>query len=169
MGLDMYLRAEKYVARVDYNAFDRETMEFPPTNPMFDAIIEATNSAPLIDPSDWTGIKVEIPIGYWRKANQIHSYFVENFANGVDECQPIGVAATELRVLRDVCSEVLDDYKNTGSTDLAEHYLPCRSGSFFGSYEYDEYYYADIENTIAICNRALDEPDCDLFVYQASW
>ena len=44
MGLDMYLHAEKYISRNDYNSFDRETMDFPPTNPLFDTLISATES-----------------------------------------------------------------------------------------------------------------------------
>jgi hypothetical protein len=169
MGLDMYLYAEKYISRNDYNAFDRNTMEFPPINPMFDAVIDATNSRTLVEPDSWTGICVNIPIGYWRKANAIHSYIVENHADGVDECQRIGLTAVDVRVLRDLCAEVLDHHNDGGSTAMAESVLPTRSGFFFGGLEYDEWYYQDIEKTIEICNRALNEPDCDNFIYQASW
>ena len=169
MGLDMYLHAEKYISRNDYNSFDRETMDFPPTNPLFDTLISATESENLIDKADWTGIKVEIPVGYWRKANAIHGYIVQNHAGGVDECQRIQLTADDLRVLRDLCLEVINHHHDSGSTTMAESILPTSQGFFFGSYAYDEYYYQDLRHTIDICNRALSESDCDYFIYQASW
>ena len=34
----------------------------------------------------WPGGQ-EVCVAYWRKANAIHSWFVENCQDGVDECQ----------------------------------------------------------------------------------
>ena len=31
-------------------------------------------------------VKTVIEVGYWRKANQIHNWFVENIQNGIDDC-----------------------------------------------------------------------------------
>jgi hypothetical protein len=48
-------------------------------------------------------------VGYWRKANAIHGWFVRELANGVDECQPIHVSRENLVVLRQLCLEALRD------------------------------------------------------------
>jgi len=46
-------------------------------------------------------------IGYWRKANAIHGWFVRNCADGVDECQPIAVSRDDLTALRQDVLEAL--------------------------------------------------------------
>ena len=38
---------------------------------------------------------------YWRKANAIHKFFVDNAANGVDDCQPVQVTIEVLKDLVD--------------------------------------------------------------------
>jgi len=48
-------------------------------------------------------------VGYWRKANAIHGWFVRELAGGVDECQPIHVSRENLVVLRQLCLEALRD------------------------------------------------------------
>lgn len=48
-------------------------------------------------------------VGYWRKANAIHGWFVRELANGVDECQPIHVSRENLITLRQLCLEALRD------------------------------------------------------------
>ena len=30
--------------------------------------------------------------GYWRKANQIHKWFVDNVQGGIDDCRPYPVS-----------------------------------------------------------------------------
>jgi len=46
--------------------------------------------------------------------------------------------------------------------------LPTGSGFFFGSTNYDEYYFGDLNDTIGIITRCL-ESKFDYFEYQASW
>jgi hypothetical protein len=49
--------------------------------------------------------------------------------------------------------------------------LPTTSGFFFGSTEYDEYYYSDVEHTIGMIKRVI-EADVDGwadFKYHSSW
>jgi hypothetical protein len=48
-------------------------------------------------------------VGYWRKANAIHGWFVRELAGGVDECQPIHVSRENLITLRQLCLEALRD------------------------------------------------------------
>ena len=52
----------------------------------------------------------------------------------------------------------------------AEELLPAQSGFFFGSTEYDEWYYQDLEYTIPLLKKILkDAPKTWEFEYRASW
>jgi hypothetical protein len=46
-------------------------------------------------------------VGYWRKANAIHGWFVRELANGVDECQEIPVSKIKLLELQALCLSAL--------------------------------------------------------------
>lgn len=45
---------------------------------------------------------------YWRKANSIHKWFVDNVQNGEDDCGTYEISIDTLRKLRAVCVRVLD-------------------------------------------------------------
>lgn len=118
-------------------------------------------------------------IGYWRKANAIHNYFVVNCGDGEDICQQMWVSKENIKDLLDRCEKVvkaskLVKDKNDGEnkiedSSVAEELLPTAEGFFFGSYEYDEWYLEDIKNTITICKNVLKTiGDSDIY-YQASW
>ena len=112
---------------------------------------------------EWTAID-------WRKANQIHNWFVTYLADGVDDCEPISVSRGDLVILHDRCSTLLD----TRSNELAMELLPPASGFFFGSITIDEWYWQDIEETHKQLTELLDEiteeNKWDYNIeYQASW
>ena len=188
MGLDMYLRAQKYVSGWRHNEPD-ETNEFERLVEMFgmdDFITDASPSA-----------YVEFTIGYWRKANHIHSWFVRECQGGRDECQATDVSIEDLRRLRDVCLQVMASTKlvpgmlyagtthdASGSihkyepgqviedTELAEELLAPVDGFFFGSTDYNQYYWDDLKLTLQVIDKciALDKaPGYWNFVYQSSW
>jgi len=115
-----------------------------------------------IDVSNVTNIEEEV--GYWRKANQIHRWFVENVQNGVDNCGEYSVSKGELEELRNICTEVLNDHSK------AEELLPSASGFFFGNTDYDEWYYNDVQHTIEIIDKIIGEtnPNQDIY-YSSSW
>lgn len=101
---------------------------------------------------------------YWRKANQIHGWFVDTFMNGVDEGQIVYISWGVLQDLKDICKQVLEDRSR------AEELLPTRKGFFFGSYEYDENYFEDLAETVAKIEAISleDISDCDIY-YSAWW
>jgi hypothetical protein len=75
MGLDMYLRGEKFFWqswRIDGVDEDRKEDGLRVTN-------------------------VEVDLGYWRKHPNLHGYIVQTFAGGEDECQKIELGADNLR------------------------------------------------------------------------
>lgn len=147
MGLDMFLRGK----RICYNDGEKIQQLFPELEGKVDNF-----GGPVI-----RGIEIEA--GYWRKANAIHRWFVNNVQDGRDECQSTHVDREHLATLRKLCNLVLADHS------LAQQLLPTQEGFFFGGTEYDEGYFDDLENTIKIIDAALTLPDNWYFEYRASW
>ncbi len=107
---------------------------------------------------------MKLRIAYWRKANQIHKYFVDKCAGGKDECRPTYVEREDLEDLLNRCKTILEDHSK------AEELLPTQSGFFFGSTEYDEWYFQDLEDTVPVLEKILkDAPKEWEFEYQAYW
>lgn len=102
---------------------------------------------------------------YWRKANAIHAWFVDNCQDGIDECQTVNVTPGELMVLIETCEKVLADHT------LADELLPSRSGFFFGSTIYDEWYFQTLKETVANIKAALNQytEEGTQFSYSAWW
>ena len=157
----MYLRASEYVSRNDWNRNEKGEIRDTP-NPLFNEIVEQLKLEDVIDKTGFSGINIDLPMGYWRKSNMIHHWFVNNLADGVDDCNPIIVRREDLEQLKETCIEVI-----ANPTD-AEALLPTGSGFFFGSTSYDEYYFGDLNYTLEILTRCL-ESKFDYFEYQASW
>lgn len=102
-------------------------------------------------------------VAYWRKANQIHKWFVENVQHGIDKCEPHEVTQEDLMDLCDLCLKAIE----TKDASL----LPPQSGFFFGSTNIDEFYWSDINETVALLNNIIDSQDWDnnRFYYRSSW
>lgn len=155
MGLDMYLKGKRYLSkyRDDSDVPKQEAIQamFPElkghTNQWDESLVE----------------EVTISAGYWRKANAVHDWFVKTVQEGTDDCKSYYVAREQLEELRKICRQILDNQ------ELASELLPTTSGFFFGSTDYDEWYFTDIERTVNICNFCLSLPLEWSFEYQSSW
>lgn len=158
MGLDMYLYASKYVSGNDILSKDD-----PERYKKLTEVVGAEDFPIGAFPS----ATVDIQIGYWRKANAIHDWFVQNCQNGEDDCRKVHVSRDTLIELRDICMKVL---LNKGNQDRAEELLPTAEGFFFGGTDYDDYYWEYVESTITVLNTILVAvPDDWEFGYQSSW
>ena len=169
MGLDMYLNVKKYVNQNDGWGADAVR------RPEYDAVVKAAGLDKFTKDESVSiyGANVSVTAAYWRKANHIHKWFVDNIQDGVDNCQESYVGLEALQELVDICKTVLE---NKGNTTLAEELLPVHQGFFFGGYEYDEWYYGDIEYTrdrlTEIIKMIEDAHKNDVWfdvTYQASW
>lgn len=163
MGLDQYLYARKYISGIDYKKVGGDLVRIQ--NQEHDNIVSqlGLTSSDLDD--NYPSIEVSVKVGYWRKDNQIHKWFVDNVQEGEDDCKEYYVSDDKLTDLHNLCKEVLWEH------DKAEKLLPRHSGFFFGDTEYDEWYFKGLENTVEILERLLGNPKFlgwD-FYYQSSW
>ncbi len=149
MGLDMYLNKKNYVGG------DNKKL----------TITGVKN----IDTSKVSYIIEEA--GYWRKANCIHKWFVNNCQNGVDDCREYYVGREDLKELLSTVNKVLkhsklidgtvengSQYKNgkmepilekgkvIKDPTMAKKLLPREKGFFFGGEGYDGYYVEDLKH-----------------------
>jgi hypothetical protein len=165
MGLDMYLSAKKHLSKINYkvlqenNELDYNSPEaiYPEFNDLMQ-LTQLTNVA-----TDMYGASVEVTCAYWRKANQIHSWFVREVQGGEDNCGEYYVSSDKLIELLAICKHSLEN------KDPA--LLLPQGGFFFGSTDIDEWYWNDIKSTISQLERILALPEFDnlSFYYNSSW
>jgi len=104
-------------------------------------------------------------VGYWRKANHIHGWFVENVQDGEDKCEEHKVSEEQLKELLEAINRVLNNHS------LAEEILPTTSGFFFGGTEYDDWYFDNLKESKDIIEKVLAETDFEKqeIFYCSSW
>ena len=168
MGLDMYLDARKYVSKYDYSeGHDKKKLD-----PSY-AAISAVAPAGYDKYADFGSITVSYPVGYWRKANAIHGWFVRELAGGEDNCQEIDVPREKLEELLEKCKAVASVHAGSVEEAASDNGLYPVQGFFFGSYEIDEWYMQDMKYTIEMLEHVLEVIPNDSwewsFVYRASW
>ena len=155
MGLDMYLSKKSYIgANCPINEAE--------------GVIDIKTKRGKANVNFKKVTYIEEDIGYWRKANQIHNWFVNNIQGGVDNCSTYYVSLNSLKELKGLCQQVLDARNKPGGQALAEELLPPQSGFFFGGTDIDEYYYEDLEETVKIVEECEKYPE-DEFTYHSSW
>lgn len=131
-------------------------------------------------------------VAYWRKANAIHRWFVDNVQDGEDDCGEYYVSHEKLAELVELCKdvvskaimlegEIVNGYtfdkngkkpiivkgKNIVNKKEIASILPAQEGFFFGSTDYDEYYLEDMKRTVEILKPLLKEKGD--FYYHSSW
>lgn len=100
--------------------------------------------------------------GYWRKANAIHAWFVDNVQKGVDDCGYYELTREDLEKLKGICQEAVKS-KNPGE-------LQPRSGFFFGSTAVDNWYWDDLKSTVKQLVKLLEmDWSKHRFFYHSSW
>lgn len=151
MGLDMYLTAKRFIS--NYNPEDAD--------------LRAGIMALDFGMSDMEVKEVSFEAMYWRKANGIHRWFVQNVQEGVDDCGEYYVTTEDLETLLGLCKQVLED------NSKAHELLPPQSGFFFGGTDVDDWYLEQLAATAARLETLLNmdavkNHDVNLY-YQSSW
>lgn len=185
MGLDMYLERRTYVKNWKHEEREEHT--------------EVSAKGKKAEGVDFESVKYIVEeVAYWRKANQIHNWFIENCANGDNDKTDMYVTREQLDELLSTCKKVLEscklvkgkikngqrstpngwedimeDGEYIEDSTLAEELLPTTSGFFFGSTDYDQYYLADLKHTIEVLEKLAaripaNEDRAD-YSYIASW
>lgn len=222
MGLDMYLNKVKRIGDASLNEI-LETERYidwqkRPMDRYADCIPEEWNGCdikyvrmdlleevrkeyihryPVWDEKHEYGFEtIQQEVAYWRKANQIHDWFVNNVQDGNDDCECYEVSEEQLRDLLDICIKVRDgselvdgkvlngitydkdgehknweDGKVIKDPSIAKELLPTCHGFFFGGDDYDEWYYEAITYTIDALTKILSETDFEheIVFYHSSW
>jgi hypothetical protein len=183
MGLDMYLEGSfskrAYIQPTDQQYADmREGKEVTveKSQALIDAL-EATGlqNAPI--EHEWNHLTYVFPIITWRKANQIHKWFVDNVQEGDDNCQRHYVSESDLEELLEIINEILEIKDPIERKAKAFHTLPTDiEGCFFGSEDYGDWYFEQLEDTKKVLdklfayNATAEAGHCfDNFYYQSSW
>lgn len=184
MGLDMYLARKTYVKNWKTNKPEDDI-----------TVTVAGKGTEHIKTENISNIVEDVM--YWRKANQIHNFFIEKCADGDGDRSTMRVEREHLEDLLDRCNKVLTaskliegkikngqrstekgwedvmvDGKFIEDSTVAEELLPTASGFFFGGTDYDEYYIHDIVETKECLERLLKETEDTYKVdyeYTASW
>jgi hypothetical protein len=155
MGLDMYLTARTYVSDYAYQNGENSAA--------VDSILGAVGIDRTLLSPDSPGIEVAVTVGYWRKANAIHAWFVKNVQGGVDQCQEAYVTRAQLMDLLQMVDYALKKKDPSG--------LPTESGFFFGGTDVDDWYWDSLKHTKKMLKGILTAPSLNLadFYYQSSW
>jgi hypothetical protein len=165
MGLDMYLSAKKHLSKINYKVLqENKDLDYNSPEavyPEFNNLMELTQLSDVA--TDMYGASVEVTCAYWRKANQIHSWFVREIQGGEDNCGEYYVQSDKLIELLAICKHSLEN------KDPA--LLLPQGGFFFGSTDIDEWYWNDLKSTISQLERILALPEFDnlSFYYNSSW
>lgn len=167
MGLDMYLTRKIYVgANYEHNEI-KGVIDLEKCGKKIPLVLEKVTY-------------IEEDAGYWRKANQIHKWFVDNVQDGEDDCGTYDVSIEQLKELLILCKEVkekaiiedghvkngerlvdgkflpiMEEGKIIKNADEIAKILPTTDGFFFGSTDYNQYYMQDIEYTINLIEEQL--------------
>ena len=107
-------------------------------------------------------------VAYFRKVNFLLPFF------GYEEnCSDLEIEKCQVKDIVDVCTRILEIKENQGideAVKIADEELATEGGFFFGSTEYDECYFNDVEDVLNKFTTILNETDWDNeTVYMHCW
>ena len=114
----MYLYAERYVSKEGF---------LNPDDPAIYKFIAKTIGSDTLPEPQFGSMSVRQCVGYWRKANAIHGWFVRELADGEDNCQDIYVPTEALVRLRDNCVNELANRINAKPNE-SKHVIKVDDG-----------------------------------------
>ena len=174
MGLDLFFYKCK---RSNYNAYNKAIEEWQNEEPQsgkishedYEKLSEVEKDKIEKEVSDWYDKRPEreahgiSEIGYFRKVN-----FLMTFFNYEGNCEYKEIAKYELEDLVERCNAVLTTPKKHRK-EKAEDLLPTQSGFFFGSTEYDQYYYDDVKEVRDWASGVLNDLKDEEMVLMYCW
>jgi hypothetical protein len=167
MGLDMFLTRSKFIWGDEKVNLTITAKKEKDKKEVIDDKKEEENLFILYEGEEIQNIDIEVM--YWRKANAIHKWFVDNIQEGKDDCDKYYVPTEELEKLLSDIEKVLEDHEK------APKLIPVVGGFFFGGTNYDEWYFKNLENTLEKLKKYIEKDDKDeykincMLYYQSSW
>ena len=76
---------------------------------------------------------------YFRKVNFLIPFVESKIGHALEDCEVAKLTKADLEALVERCKDVLADHSK------AKELLPTCGGFFFGSTEYDEWYFTDVQ------------------------
>ena len=152
MGLDQYFYAKKYYSEYTKGK-DKED---------FAKLLTISRAKKYLVSEELNHVSVylTIKVGYWRKAHQVHQWFVDNCQQGNDDCREAYVSRESLEELLQLCEEVANDHSK------ADELLPF---GWSKDTDYGKEYFEDIDYTIQLIKHILTMSDEWEFYYNSSW
>ena len=181
MGLDMYLSKKTYVKQWSFQTPEEQFQV---------EVKKGGEPVTSIKPERVSYVTEQV--GYWRKFNALHNWFVENCQGGVDECQESYVDREKLEELVVTLHQVKNiletspkkkvqvengwsngektfcEIEIVEDTTTLDELFPTTPGFFFGGTEYDMYYQEQVNETIELIENLLKEEGGE-YSYQSSW
>ena len=114
-------------------------------------------------------------VGYWRKSNQIHKWFVDNVQEGIDDCKDYFVSPQKFKQLLADINAVLSARGTSEELKTINEFLPTADGFFFGDTDVDQWYWDDLERTKKIVEAVIQEQSqsdpnmWESYYYHSSW
>jgi hypothetical protein len=145
MGLDQYLYIEKDVSDIQNK----------------DELAKLLFSMYGIS-GDISSIKTEV--GYFRKFNALHELVIKQCGYDVTD-------DSNIRLDKEACEKILNALEEVEKDhNKAEELVPTTDCFFFGSLDYDEYYYECVENAVKLFKKIIKQlGDYDTVWYMASY
>lgn len=131
MGLDSYL----YIKKEHKTDTLRNILNLAKTNKQLQETLSKEDLDSLEELSQTAYIDTVQEIAYWRKANQIHNYFIQECGGGEDNGQSIYVCLADLKELVRRCKKIIKTVQYT------EDWI--HNGTLFGSDDKEIFYLDD--------------------------
>lgn len=123
----------------------------------------------MIDEAEAMLPEIQTEIGYFRKVN-----FLMEFFKYEGNCDYVEITREQLEELQDRCTRIAtqqgegEEY-NEDDVALAKELLPTQGGFFFGSTDYDKWYFQDVKEVLTWVNGVLDALEDDEAVLMYAW
>ena len=141
MGLDIYIDVANREARDEVVAKNQEIRK------RNDKVYEEQGDvAELEEP-------IDIPCTqeyYFRKFNALVEW-IENNVGALENCEPLELGEDDIEGLQATLNDLTPE-----NCDVE---LPTCTGFFFGSQEYDDWYWENVEKAKQMCNDILEKTD----------
>ena len=172
MGLDSFFYKCK---RSNYNTYNKAIEEWHNEEPQsgkishenYEKLSEDEKKKIQKEVSDWYDKQPKMDahgiseIGYFRKVNFLMAFF-----NYEGNCEFKEIAKYKLEDLVERCNAVLTAKHRK---EKAEDILPTQSGFFYGSTEYDKYYYEDVKEVRDWASGVLNDLKDEEMVLMYCW